>query len=154
MYPNAGWRDSDKRGTSRRDFSGTLFRSFSTVFLCGATLRADDQAAKDGKDAKTEERQETIYEPGGDVKAPKLVHYVEPAFSPSSKEAFVEGTVKISTVVTREGVATSLHVTSGLNAEEDRTAIDAVKQWKFQPGTKAGQPVNVKVNVEVTFHLL
>jgi TonB family protein len=95
-----------------------------------------------------------VYEPGGDVRPPKLVHYVEPAFSPSSKEAFVEGTVKISTVVTREGQATELKVTSGLNSEEDRTATEAVKQWRFQPGTKSGQPVNVHVTVEVTFHLL
>jgi TonB family protein len=118
------------------------------VLLFGS---ADDQAAKNSKESNAEE---TIYEPGGDVKPPKLVHYVEPAFSPSSKEAFVEGTVKISTVVTREGVATDLRVTRGLNAEEDRTAMEAVKQWKFQPGTKAGQPVNVRVSVEVTFHLL
>jgi TonB family protein len=101
-----------------------------------------------------DEADDKVYEPGGDVKPPKLVHYVEPAFSPSSKEAFVEGTVKISTVVTRDGHATNLKVTSGLNTEEDRTATDAVKQWKFQPGTKAGQPVNVHVTVEVTFHLL
>ncbi len=95
-----------------------------------------------------------MYEPGGDVKPPKLLHYVEPAFSPKSKEAYVEGTVKISTVVTVEGIATKLQVVSGLNAEEDRTAVEALKQWKFQPGTKNGQSVNVKVTVEVSFHLL
>jgi TonB family protein len=122
--------------------------------FAGALRAADDQAAKNEKDLKADGASEIVYEPGGDVKPPKLVHYVEPAFSPSSKEAYVEGTVKISTVVTRDGVTTSLRVTSGLNAEEDRTAMEAVKQWKFQPGTKAGQPVNVRVNVEVTFHLL
>lgn len=144
MYPSA----------SRRVFCQRLIRVFSAALFFGGALRADDQAAKDAKAAKPEGEPEAVYEPGGDVKPPKLVHYVEPAFSPSSKEAFVEGTVKISTVVTRDGIATNLHITSGLNAEEDRTAIDAVKQWKFQPGTKAGEPVNVRVNVEVTFHLL
>ena len=44
---------------------------------------------KDGKSAPT------VYTPGGDVKAPKVVHYVEPQFSSSSKEAFVEGVVKL-----------------------------------------------------------
>ena len=124
------------------DVSRRGFAHWLGFFLFSLTaLAADDSADK-------------VYEPGGDVKPPKLVHYVEPAFSPSSKEAFVEGTVKISTVVTREGQATNLKVTSGLNSEEDRTATEAVKQWKFQPGTKAGQPVNVHVTVEVTFHLL
>ena len=145
MYPNA----------NKREFCYWLTGLLCVALLFAGALRAaDDQAAKNDKDSKADSGSEIVYEPGGDVKAPKLVHYVEPAFSPSSKEAFVEGTVKISTVVTREGVATSLRVTSGLNAEEDRTAMDAVKQWKFQPGTKAGQPVNVRVNVEVTFHLL
>ncbi len=95
-----------------------------------------------------------VYQPGKDVKPPKLVHYVEPQFSPSSKEAFVEGTVKISTVVTREGIPTELKIISGLNAKEDETAVEALKQWRFQPGTKAGQPVKVRVTVEVDFHLL
>jgi TonB family protein len=131
-------------GLSRREFCTCLMGSLAGVPL---------QAAESDNDTKPE-GDDKIYEPGGDVKGPKLLHYVEPAFSPSAKEAFVEGTVKISTVVTREGVATRLRVTSGLNAEEDRTATEAVKQWKFQPGTKAGQPVNVRVTVEVTFHLL
>ena len=95
-----------------------------------------------------------VYEPGKEVKAPKLIHYVEPEFSPSSKEAFVEGTVKISTVVTRDGVPTELKVVRGLNTKEDETAMDALKQWRFQPGTKEGQPVRVRMTVEVDFHLL
>jgi TonB family protein len=132
---------------------GLLSRRAFLYGLTSAALCLHAHAA-DEKDSSTAQTSDVVYEPGGDVKPPKLVHYVEPAFSPSSKEAFVEGTVKISTVVTREGTATNLRVTSGLNAEEDRTAIEAVKQWKFQPGTKAGQPVNVRVNVEVTFHLL
>jgi len=121
-------------------------------------LAEPDQKDKQAQDSQKQDPQrraeDPVYEPGGDVKPPKLVHYVEPEFSNSSKEAFVEGTVRISTVVTRDGVPTSLRVISGLNAGEDQTAIDAVKQWRFAPGTRNGQPVNVKVTVEVEFHLL
>src|SRR5579884_3025266 len=119
------------------------------VIACETHLDAGDdkRSSKDDADEK-------VYEPGGDVKPPKLVHYVEPQFSSSAKEAFIEGTVKISTVVTTDGIATQFHIVSGLNSEEDRTALDALKQWKFQPGTKAGKPVKVKVTVEVDFHLL
>lgn len=111
-----------------------------------------DQKDKDQKDKDKDK--DKVYEPGGDVKPPKLIHYVEPAFSPKSKEAFVEGTIRISTVVTTEGKATDPHVVSGLNAEEDNNAVEALMQWKFQPGTKSGEPVNVRVTVEVLFHLL
>jgi TonB family protein len=82
------------------------------------------------------------------------VHYVEPAFSAKSDEAYVEGTVKLSTVITKTGTAANPQVLSGLNTEEDRTAIEALKQWKFEPGTRNGQPVNVRVTVEINFHLL
>ena len=109
-----------------------------------AQQKTGDQKSADGK----------VYEPGGDVRAPKLVHYVEPEFSSSSKEAFVNGTVKISTIVSGEGLPTDLHVEAGLNADEDKTAVEAVKQWRFKPGTKAGEPVRVKVMVEVNFHLM
>jgi protein TonB len=95
-----------------------------------------------------------VYTPGGDVKAPKLTHYVEPEFSPSSKEAYVEGVVKISTVVTTEGLPTELVVVHSLNAEEDGTALKAAEQWRFDPGTKSGKPVYVKVTLEIEFHLL
>jgi TonB family protein len=121
------------------------------VFFAGvlAPLHAfDDKTSTSDKDS------EKVYTPGGDVKPPKLLHYVEPAFSPNSKEAFVEGVVRISMVVTTEGTTKDCRVLSGLTADEDRTAIEAVKQWKFQPGTKAGERVNVRVTVEIDFHLL
>ena len=141
MYPFA----------STRVFSKRL--GLALLVWC-VSVSANGQQARDVPESKKSADSDKVYEPGGDVKRPKLVHYVEPEFSPKSKEAFVEGTVKISTVVTSQGVATSYHVVSGLNAEEDRTAVEALKQWTFQPGTKSGQPVNVRVTVEIDFHLL
>ena len=34
----------------------------------------------------------------------------------------------------------------------DENAIEAVKQWRFEPAMKDGKPVAVEINVEVTFH--
>jgi TonB family protein len=115
---------------------------------------AENHAQKTSGDNKKQTTARAVYKPGPDVKAPKLVHYVEPEFSDSSNEAFVDGVVKISTVVSSDGVPTDLRVLSGLNSKEDGTAVEAVKQWRFQPGTKAGEAVNVQVTVEVDFHLL
>jgi protein TonB len=82
------------------------------------------------------------------------MHYVEPSFSTKPNEAFVEGTVTLSIVVDTHGLPTDLQMVKGLNAGQDRSATDAVKQWRFQPGTKGGKAVNVRVNVQVDFHLL
>jgi TonB family protein len=116
----------------------------------GVGFARQDGKSKD-KDAKPAP---TVYSPGGDVTKPKVVHYVEPQFSTSSKEAFVEGIVKLKTTVTPDGLPSDIEVTKGLNAEEDRTAVEAVKQWRFQPGTKGGEAVHVRVGIEIAFHLM
>lgn len=145
-------------GSTRRHAFRTLAVTLSIALLGDSSPAwSEDDKDKDRKDAKTESNagvDNAVYEPGGDVKPPKLVHYVEPAFSSSSKEAFVEGTVRISTVVTTEGKPTDAHVVKGLNSDEDHNAMEAVMQWRFLPGTKKGKPVKVRVNVEVEFHLL
>lgn len=138
MYPNV----------NRRVF----LPLFLVVSSCLLRAGADEPQKERDKDKRAGSAE--VYEPGGAVKAPKLVHYVEPAFSSESREAFIEGVVKISTIVTTEGRPSDSRVLSGLNAEEDRTAVEALKQWRFQPGTKDGKPVNVKVTIEVAFHLL
>jgi TonB family protein len=118
----------------------------------GQGLAWQDEKAKDkDKDGKPAP---TVYTPGGDVKAPKVVHYVEPQFSSSSKEAFVEGVVKLKTTVTPDGLPSDIEVTKGLNAEENESAVEAVKQWRFQPGTKSGEAVHVRVSIEIAFNLM
>jgi TonB family protein len=121
----------------------------------GNAFGRQDNKSKDSKDKdKDGKPAPTVYTPGGDVKAPKVVHYVEPSFSNASKEAFVDGVVRLKTTVTPEGLPSDIEVTRGLNAEEDRTAVEAVKQWRFQPGTKAGEAVHVRVSIEIAFHLM
>ncbi len=93
-----------------------------------------------------------IYTVGGDVKPPKILHYVEP--EPSEQETYVEGTVKIAAVINLDGTPSDLHVVKGLNDSEDKLALEALKQWRFSPGTKDGRPVRVRINVEINFHLL
>lgn len=84
------------------------------------------------------------------MRGPKLIHYVEPEFSGESKEAFVEGTVKISTVIMPDGLPSQCQIVKGLSAHEDETAVRALKQWRFKPGTNDGKPVPV----HVIFHLV
>lgn len=121
-----------------------MFRLAAAVFVCSVLCFAANSPQKTGK----------VYTPGGDVTPPKLIHYVEPAVSQSSKTAFAAGTVRILTVVTRGGIPTELRVTKGLDADQNRAALNAVKQWRFRPGLKDGRPVNVRVTVEVEFRLL
>lgn len=138
--------------SNKRAFRLLMVCAFSIGILSAAGT--EDHPRKASTAPKKQNAASPVYKPGADVKAPKLIHYVEPEFSDSSNEAFVDGVVKISAVVSSEGVPTELHILSGLNSKEDSTALEAVKQWRFEPGTKAGEAVNVEVTVEVNFHLL
>ncbi len=138
-------------------FSGSTRRAFLTccatsLFGIHVLAETDDSATKDQKSTKP--AADPVYEPGGDITRPKLVHSVEPAFSTKSNEAFVEGTVTVSAVVSTHGNLTDMQVLKGLSAAQDRSALDALKDWRFEPGTKAGKPVNVKIKIQVDFHLL
>lgn len=138
-------------------FPGSTRRAFMTrcavgVFGVSALAKTDDSASKDKKSIKSDA--DPVYEPSGEITRPKLVHSVEPAFSTKSNEAFVEGTVTVSAVVTTHGVLTDMQVLKGLSAAQDRSALDALKEWRFEPGTKDGKAVNVRVKIQVDFHLL
>jgi TonB family protein len=117
-----------------------------------ALAKTDESALKDKKPIKADP--DPVYEPGGDITRPKLVHSVEPAFSTKSNEAFIEGTVTVSAVVSTHGNLTDMQVVKGLSAAQNRSALDALKEWRFEPGTKDGKPVNVRIKIQVDFHLL
>ena len=119
--------------------------------VAGRALPQQDHKAKDKKGG---EAAPVVYTPGGDVKPPKVIHYVEPSFNGRSNDAFVDGVVRLKTTVTPEGLPIDIEVIKGLSAEEDRNAVEAIKQWRFQPGTKGGEAVYVRVGVEIAFHLM
>ena len=64
-----------------------------------------------------------------------------------------EGTVLLQAVVRTNGVATDISVVRSLEPALDDRAIVAVKQWRFAPGERAGQPVPVLVQIAVPFVL-
>jgi periplasmic protein TonB len=121
-------------------------------------IGADEKSKKGGKEesktaeAKSEEAK--VYEMGPDVQSPKLLHVVEPEFDPKSETAFTSGVVRMEVVVTSRGGVRSPKVLAGINDAQNKKAIEAAEKWKFKPGTREGKPVNVRVVVEVQFHLL
>lgn len=87
------------------------------------------------------------------VTQPKLVHKVEPAYTEQAREAKISGSVKLSLIVEKEGVASNLKIVGSLDPGLDANAIAAVKQWRFQPATKDGKPVRVQAIIIVNFRL-
>ncbi len=97
--------------------------------------------------------QEPVYEAGKDVSKPRVVKEVRPRYPAEAKNRKVQGGVELQCVVRSDGAVTDIRVTRPLDSALDVAAIDALKQWVFEPGLKDGRPVNVRVTVEFTFTL-
>jgi len=90
---------------------------------------------------------------GGDVKAPVLVKRVEPEYTAEAKESRISGIVILEIVVSAEGNVIDAKVLKPLPFGLDEKAVEAVKQWKFRPGTLNEMPVAVIYNITMNFKL-
>jgi protein TonB len=90
---------------------------------------------------------------GGIVKMANPIHRVEPIYPPIAKQARVQGTVEIEGVIGVDGRMREVHVKSG-PALLVKAALDAVKQWVYEPSTLNGNPVEVAGIIIVTFRLM
>ena len=85
--------------------------------------------------------------------APHAISQPNPSYSEAARRSHREGLVRLSLVVGADGNPRDIQIVKTLGDGLDEAAIDAVKQWKFEPGTYQGKAVSVKINVEVSFSL-
>lgn len=95
-----------------------------------------------------------VFRVGGGVSAPELLFKVDPEYSEPARKAKFQGTVVLNLVVQRDGSVRDIRIVQSLGLGLDEKALEAVKQWRFRPGLKNGQPVDVSAIIEVTFRLL
>jgi TonB family protein len=89
--------------------------------------------------------------PGNGVSLPRILRSAKPITVLDTSRTQVEGTVLLQAVVRTNGVATDISVARSLEPSLDDRAIVAVKQWRFAPGERAGQPVPVLVQIAIPF---
>lgn len=86
----------------------------------------------------------------GDVKPPKVVNKVQPEYPESARDA--KGTVVLEIVIDEQGrVRNPAVAESSGNADLDRSALDTIAQWTFQPATLEGRPVAVYYTITIRF---
>lgn len=90
---------------------------------------------------------------GGGVSAPQVIHSVDPEFTDAARQAKYEGSVSIQLIVDRQGNPQNIQVVRHLGMGLDEKAIEAVRQYKFQPAMFQGHPVPVQMIINVNFHL-
>jgi periplasmic protein TonB len=94
-----------------------------------------------------------VFRVGGGVSAPRPIFTPDPEYSEEARKAKYQGTCVLWMIVGPDGKPRDIKVARTLGLGLDEKAIEAVKQWKFEPAMKDGQPVAVQINVEVSFRL-
>ncbi len=85
-------------------------------------------------------------------KPPKLVKEVKPVYPEEAKKAGLEGVVIIEATTDSYGRVAEAKVLRGVPGL-DQAAIDAVKQWVYEPVVVDGKPVPAVFTVTVRFQL-
>jgi TonB family protein len=94
-----------------------------------------------------------VFHVGGGVSAPKPVFSPDPEYSEEARKAKYQGTVVLGLVVGPDGRPRDMKVLRSLGLGLDEKAIEAVKNWRFDPAVKDNKPVAVYISVEVDFRL-
>ncbi len=89
---------------------------------------------------------------GGQVQAAHLVNRVQPVYPPLARQTRISGTVKLHAIIGKDGAVQQLQVVSG-HPLLVQSALDAVKQWRYQPTLLNGDPVEVDTEIDVIFSL-
>ena len=89
---------------------------------------------------------------GGDVKPARLLSSVPPVYPPMARSQHVAGDVRIDASIDANGRVSSMKVISG-PALLHQAAMEALRQWKYQPATLNGSAVAMHLTVTIQFHL-
>jgi protein TonB len=116
---------------------GTLLAGISVAHLPPAVL---------------EPRPNTPLTIGGKVKAPRLVSKVDPIYPPLLRRAKVQGDVVVDTVIDTGGNVVDEQIVSGTEFLA-AAAMDALRQWKYEPTLLNGQAFPVHMRVTIAFRL-
>ena len=94
-----------------------------------------------------------VFHVGGGVSAPRPTFQPDPEYSEEARKAKYQGTVVLGLVVGPDGRPRDMKVLRSLGLGLDEKAIEAVKNWRFDPAMKDSKPVAVYISVEVDFRL-
>ena len=94
-----------------------------------------------------------VYRVGGGITAPRPLYQPDPEYTEEARKAKFQGIVVLWLIVTPDGRTKDIRISRSLGMGLDQKAVEAVRQWKFDPAKKDGVPVAVQLNVEVNFRL-
>ena len=89
---------------------------------------------------------------GGNVQQAKMLVKVPPVYPPDAKAQGIQGVVRLQAILGKDGKVEHLELTSG-DALLAAAAMEAVRQWQYQPTLLNGNAVEVATEIDVNFTL-
>jgi protein TonB len=89
---------------------------------------------------------------GGDVKPAELISRISPVYPALARNQHVSGDVRVDALIDANGRVTTMKVISGPTLLH-QAAMDALRQWKYQPATLDGKQVPMHLAVTLQFRL-
>ncbi len=84
---------------------------------------------------------------------PHLLTRVQPTYPQTERVMRHEGTVRLYVTIGEDGAIRNLQVIDGAGPELNKSAMDAVQQWKYSPFKRCGQPAEFDTVISVMFSL-
>jgi len=88
----------------------------------------------------------------GEVQEAMLLAMVKPQYPPVAKQARIQGTVRVSAIIDKDGRITELKVEEGHPFLVD-AAVAVLKRWRYRPTILNGAPVEVATQITMHFRL-
>jgi periplasmic protein TonB len=76
---------------------------------------------------------------------------VDPKYPPELRTLHVDGEVILYAIIRKDGSVDSIQLVHSVDPLLDANAIEALAHWKFQPGEKRGEPVDLEAVVHIPF---
>jgi periplasmic protein TonB len=128
-------------GSAGADGFGQQEASFGSGGVIGGT----------GKVGTLSAQEETTFSVSEIDQKPRAVFQANPVFPAEMRGKNVDGAVVVIFIVGDDGRVGSPRAESSNNAAFEKPALDAVRQWKFEPGMRAGQHVATRMKVTIRF---
>ena len=85
--------------------------------------------------------------------AAKRTKFVPPAYPDAAVRTRRSGRVEIEVVIAETGKTADARVTRSVDPELDEAALEAVRQWEYEPMLVHGRPHKFVLSVSVRFQL-
>jgi TonB family protein len=85
------------------------------------------------------------------IQPPKVVHTLMPSYPEELRQKGIQGQVGLQVAISKQGEVTEVRVVNPLHPYLDFAAVQALRQWTYEPALQNGEPIPVLRDITVIF---